>query len=413
MANIWKIFGGMLLIAVGAAVSYRSYYNHYNDIFTILGIAVFILGLYLLIVSLLEKPSVSNLDESRKKQKDIPKIKTNNKKNSSVLNLGSNLGDVFENSLGNDRLKNIDSKKIATKVKNVSKPKNPKAVLNTEQSQATFTNKRLNFTPNYQKPMKVSRRPKKRIINENNNEKIIPTDSKISKSEEISRALASDDFIRPIHAENNLLPENKVNNINTDNNNYNYDNNYNNNNNNNNNFGDDIESNNMGDNTINIDPNFPESLPVPKLLRSYVVCSKGSMTSQEAFHELAKHAKEEILLQISSIKEMEDEFLSMLPALNVKIIIQEFDIKDMSYVLLISSLLEQGIKIKTISLISTINLISDDSHALIISENDNKEDYDIGAVYTDSKAITNIKSTFEKSWELANDLDINALNNCS
>ena len=41
---------------------------------------------------------------------------------------------------------------------------------------------------------------------------------------------------------------------------------------------------------IQIDPNNPESLPIPKLLNSYVICDRGILTSQEAFEEVAKHS---------------------------------------------------------------------------------------------------------------------------
>jgi len=144
-----------------------------------------------------------------------------------------------------------------------------------------------------------------------------------------------------------------------------------------------------------------------KFLRSYVVCSKGTMTSKEAFDELAKSAKSEIYLEMASIKDMTDEFLSKISSLDVRIVIQEFDIKDMAYTLLITSLLEQGVKIRTLPIINTINLVADDSHALIISENDFSDDLDIGAVYNDSKSISNVKSMFENSWNIANELDIN------
>lgn len=60
-----------------------------------------------------------------------------------------------------------------------------------------------------------------------------------------------------------------------------------------------------------------------KFLRSYVICSKGTMTSKEVFDELTKNAKEEISLEMTSIK-------------------------DMSYVLLITSLLGTGNKNKNI-----------------------------------------------------------------
>ncbi len=117
--------------------------------------------------------------------------------------------------------------------------------------------------------------------------------------------------------------------------------------------------------------------------------------------------KKEMSLKIDSINDIDDDkFLSKLSSLDVRIIIKEFDIKNMSHVLLITSLLEQGVEIKTLPSIDTINLIADESNALIIYNNDFKNDLDVGAVYNDSKSISNIKSMFDKSWKIANDLKI-------
>jgi hypothetical protein len=91
-------------------------------------------------------------------------------------------------------------------------------------------------------------------------------------------------------------------------------------------------------------------------------------------------------------------------------IIQEFDFKDISYVLLISSLLEQGIRIKTMNSVNNINLIADDSDALIITEKYFNEDFDFGAIFTDLKSINSIKTFFESTWDMANDIDIVAEN---
>lgn len=156
--------------------------------------------------------------------------------------------------------------------------------------------------------------------------------------------------------------------------------------------------------TIQVDPNNPDSVPIPKLLKSYVVCSKGILTSQEAFEEVAKHAKNNIFLEAPSIKDMGDVFLSQISKLNSRVIIQEFDIEDMSYVLLLSSLIKQGIKIKTLPSVNSFNLIGD-HHALIISNSVDDEELEYGAVYTDESSISEIKELFEVSWELANDID--------
>ena len=161
--------------------------------------------------------------------------------------------------------------------------------------------------------------------------------------------------------------------------------------------------------TIKIDPNNPESIPIPKLLNSYVICEKGILTSQEAFEEVASHSKEEILLEAPTIKDMGDRFLSNLSKIKSRVIIEEFDLEDLSYVLLLSSLIKKGVEIKTLPSVDSFNLIGDTSHALIISNSIDEDDFEYGAVYDDEESVENIKKLFESSWELANDLNINAI----
>ena len=163
------------------------------------------------------------------------------------------------------------------------------------------------------------------------------------------------------------------------------------------------------DETITIDPNNPESIPIPKLLNSYVICEKGILTSQEAFEEVASHSKEEILLEAPTIKDMGDRFLSSLSKIKSRVIIEEFDLEDISYVLLLSSLIKKGVEIKTLASVESFNLIGDTSHALLISNSIDEDDFEYGAVYDDEESVKNIKVLFESSWKLANDLDISAL----
>lgn len=372
MANIVKMFGGILLIAIGATIIYGSNIYHLIDIFIIFGVILFIFGLYLIIASLLEKSNVTKLKKVPKKE--IPRIISSNVSNKDNGPIKLNASKKSNLNKSNPPIP-ITSKKIVNTVKKVSEPLNPNKILNQPKTK-NISNKRLNFTPNYEKPMKITRKPHKKNssieadVNLNNSEV-----SYSEKSEEIKKALASDDFVRTIHSESK--EEVFINK--------------------------DVSSKN---NQNRIDTKDSNSLPIPKLLKSYVICSKGTITSQQAFEELVKHAEKEIFLEIPSLKDMTEEFLSSLSKLEVKMIIEDFDLKDMSYVLLIRALIEQGIEIKTIPSVNTINLISDNSHALIISENDIQEEYDIGAVYTDSKAISNIKSQYETSWEIANDLAI-------
>lgn len=158
---------------------------------------------------------------------------------------------------------------------------------------------------------------------------------------------------------------------------------------------------------IQIDPNDPESLPIPKLLNSYVICNRGILTSQEAFEEVAKHSKEELLLQVQSINDLTDSFLSSLTNVKSRVIIQDEGLDDSNYKDLISSLMDKGVEIRTLSSIDSFNLISDDSYALLISNAVDEDSVEYGAVYNDEDSINNIKSLFESSWQLAKGIELN------
>ena len=158
---------------------------------------------------------------------------------------------------------------------------------------------------------------------------------------------------------------------------------------------------------IQIDPNDPESLPIPKLLNSYVICDRGILTSQEAFEEVAKHSKEELLLEVQSINDLTDSFLSSLTNVKSRVIIQDEGLDDSNYRDLISSLMEKGVEIRTLSSIDSFNLISDDSYALLISNAVDQDSVEYGAVYNDKDSIENIKGLFESSWKIAKVIELN------
>ena len=137
------------------------------------------------------------------------------------------------------------------------------------------------------------------------------------------------------------------------------------------------------------------------------IVKKYNVTSKEAFDELAVNVNKEIMLEIPSLNDLSDRFLSHVPTIYSRVIIDEFDLSDMSYMFLISSLLKQGVHIRTVPKVHTVNLITDDSHAMIISEGQNDLEY--GAIYDDRSSISDIRSNFEKTWSIASNLDENIL----
>ena len=138
-----------------------------------------------------------------------------------------------------------------------------------------------------------------------------------------------------------------------------------------------------------------------------IICNDEVITSQEAFDQLAVNVNKEMMLEIPSLSVLSDRFLSHVPTSYSRVIIDEFDTSDMSYMFLISSLLKQGVHIKTVPKVHTVNLITDDSHAMIISEGQNDVEY--GAIYDDRNSISNIRASFEKTWNIASNLDENII----
>lgn len=361
-----KLFGGILLLALGMVIIYQSFILHLKEFFTLIGIILGVIGLFLIISSI-----VSNINRNSKNKNSKNLSKQYNKKNIEKNN------------------------KAVNNVKTVRNSANSKPVLKTPKDNPNTPQKKLKFTPNYERPTKVNRKPKKK--SEISDEGLIDVSNvpdiskipKVNKSKEIFKALDNNE-------DSQLNPDfQNIQNINTE------------------------ETGTSAIDEINefknlYDGNIQEksfkiknnSSINPDISESYVFSSKGIMTSQETFEELIKNAKKELLLEIPSIKSISNKAISKLSKLNTRIIIQEFDIKDMSYILLVISLVENGVNIKTMNSINTINLIADDKQALIISNNDVTDESEIGAIFTDNNEIQEIKNVFEKTWKLANKLDL-------
>ncbi|KZX10554.1 phosphatidylserine/phosphatidylglycerophosphate/cardiolipin synthase family protein [Methanobrevibacter filiformis] len=136
---------------------------------------------------------------------------------------------------------------------------------------------------------------------------------------------------------------------------------------------------------------------------SFVLYGDELIDSDNAFERLIKTAKHEILIESTSIKGISNKFLDILSTTNTKIIIQGFDPNDVSYALLINSLLNRGVSVKTLPFINTTNIIAD-NNALIISEADRNSDFEVGALYNDIDVVNDIKNSFKDLWAISNDL---------
>ena len=375
MGNTIKLVSGFILFVIGILIAYETSVYNLIDILLLVGLIISIVGVILIVSYFVD----SNADRTTNMIKEFLESKELNspsfgglerKSSNDVrpLKVRKDYDDYNEyNDLDYDELIIEEyPDDLDTGYYGDSFEDNPKAVLNVvdREEKEVDLDRQLVFTPNYGRPLKVTRVPRKRKT-EYLAEEIPPFVIENDKSDEIQKALLEDTTpAEPIIvAQAPEVPERE----------------------------------------IKIDINNPESLPVPKSLNSYVICNDGLITSQEAFDRLANHVNKEIMLEIPSLNDLSDRFLSHVPSIYSRVIIDEFDISDMSYMFLISSLLKQGVHIKTVPKVHTVNLITDDSHAMIISEGQNEFEY--GAVYEDRNSISNIRADFEKTWSLASNLD--------
>ena len=379
VGNTIKLVSGFILFVIGVLIAYETSVYNLIDVLLIVGLIISIVGIILIISYFVDSNAdrtsnmIKDFLESREGNSQSLRVferKSNNK--SSPLKLNKNYKD-YDDEVSGVGLEVDDYPDLRRDDYYYDEfEDNSKAVLNVvspQEQEVNFDNE-LQFTPVYDKPLKVTRAPKKRDGNYFVDE--VPefvVDSAENKSDVIQRALAEEEpVIEPAVDIQTQVPQ---------------------------------------DREIKIDLNHPESLPVPKSLKSYVISEGRVMSSQEAFDDLAINVNKEIMLEIPSLTDLSDRFLSHVPTIYSRVIIDEFDISDMSYMFLISSLLKQGVHIKTVPKVHTINLITDDSHAMIISEGSNDMEY--GAIYNDRNSISNIRADFEKTWSIASNLDENIL----
>ena len=378
MGSTIKLVSGFILFVIGVLIAYETSVYNLIDILLVVGLIISIVGIIMIVSYFVD----SNADRTTNMIKEFLESKDINTSSLGNFERKSNKDMPLKVRRDYNEYDDSDYEELVIEDYPDSTPSeyydgsfgdNPKAVLNVVQREEPEIDldKQLVFTPNYGRPLKVTRTPKKRQA-EYVVEEIPPFVVENDKSDEIKRALEEPAPVSEVVKTPTLVaPE--------------------------------VEE----PREIKIDVNDPESLPVPKSLRSYIVCNGGLVTSQEAFDQLATHVNKEIMLEIPSLNDLSDRFLSHVPTIYSRVIIDEFDVSDMSYMFLISSLLKQGVHIKTVPKVHTVNLITDDSHAMIISDAENDIEY--GAVYNDRNSISNIRADFEKTWNIASNLDENIL----
>lgn len=386
LGNSLKFVSGIILFVVGVVITYEVMVYNLVDVLLMVGFLIAIVGIVLVISYFVdanaEKTSglikeFLNSADFNTSSINLPKRKSSSRKNfdnngplimrdeNDDYDYGADIDDSGLWEYYESEEPSSQSPREFFAVPDIDESKAVLRVVNREEKDLDLENE-LDFTPYYEKPIKVTRKPKKRSANQIYDE-ITPVED---KSEEIRKALSEE--IEPEISRVSETPQAR-----------------------------DIE----------IDINHPEKLPVPSSLKGSVLKDDSLISSQEAFEELAVGVNKEIMLEIPSLNTLSDRFLSHVPTIYSRVIIDEFDLSDISYTVLIASLLKQGVHIKTVPKVHVVNLITDDSYAMIISDGYPAGDSEYGAIYDDRISISNIRSDFEKTWNIASNLDENVILN--
>ena len=386
LGNTLKFVSGIILFVIGVVISYAVLAYNLMDVLMMVGFLISIVGVILIISYFVDSSAekTTNLIKEFLNSSDNRSSSVNFSKRKSHSDFNNN-GPLIMRPENDDYDygKNIDesglweyyeSEDNANKtskeffaVPDVDESKAVLRVVDREEKDLDL-DKELNFTPSYEKPIKVTRKPKKRLTPIY--EEVPSVEESVDKTEEIKKALSQEE----------LEPEVPLTNVS-----------------------------NARD--IEIDINNPERLPVPDSLRGNVLLGNDLLSSNDAFEHLAVGVNKEIMLEIPSLNNLSDRFLSHVPTIYSRVIIDEFDLSDISYTVLIASLLKQGVHIKTVPKVHTVNLITDDSHAMIISDGYTTGSSEYGAVYDDRASISNIRADFERTWNIASSLDENVILN--
>lgn len=383
LGNTLKFVSGIILFVIGVVISYEVIAYNLIDVLLMVGFLISIVGIILIISYFVDSNAekTSNLVKDFLNSADIDTSSINLPKRNNKSNFDNNgplimRADNDDYDYGKDiedsglweyyesEQEDSISPKEFFETPDIDESKAVLRVVNQEEKEVDF-DKELDFTPVYEKPIKVTRKPKKRSTNPIYAD--VPViDETTDKTEEIKRALSQPE----VNVESTTQPR-------------------------------DIE----------IDINNPERLPVPESLKGNVLIGNELIASNDAFEQLAVGVNKEIMLEVPSLNNLSDRFLSHVPTIYSRVIIDEFDLSDISYTVLIASLLKQGVHIKTVPKVHAINLITDDTYAMIISDGYTVGSSEYGAIYDDRTSISNIRADFEKTWDIASNLDENVILN--
>jgi hypothetical protein len=249
MGNTIKLVSGFILFVIGILIAYETMAYNLLNLLLFVGFIIAIVGIILIVSYFIEY----NADRTTNMIKDFLSSdegsshsfsRFDNKSDNNIRSLRAqrdfnDYGDEDYHDLVLDDFEELDTSRFFRD----EYEDNPKAVLNVvpqEERNVDF-DRELTFAPRYEKPLKVTRAPKKRS-DDYFAEEIPPFVVENDKSNDIIRVLAEEPEVveePPVEIKAPVAPEVTE------------------------------------PREIKIDINNPESLPIPKLLKSYVISEKA------------------------------------------------------------------------------------------------------------------------------------------
>jgi len=127
---------------------------------------------------------------------------------------------------------------------------------------------------------------------------------------------------------------------------------------------------------------------------------------QEAVMETISKTNNRLLMMYPWIRNIEVGSLKKFMETESCLIIQEASLDDDASVELLRLLMDKNVKIRTMPHVHTIAIVSDDTKGLIISTDPIYESYEVGVIYKDQKSIEEIEKLFKDAWSISQDIDL-------
>jgi hypothetical protein len=437
-----SIIKGTIFLLLGILIIYAMITLHIKDIFIYLGFIVIGFGIYSIVISFLKNRTIKEHNSN----KSLKRLLENNFQGKSNILNKVPIHDEKSSKMKRSRVHKFSKPQVINKSIGKFKYSNSKPDLLNNSKPRKFkphkqASKPFIFTPNYERPSNITRKPVKKHLKSSKRyklSKIKPTisinqlsktlglEKESSELNKLKRTLKDDNPNSNSSTINNHYPDSPTKIMSTLNRPTAKKNIIKCSKSKNSGLNESIDLNNRAINLNNEKfPKYNDSINeeilknmikydlknknnnqnfIDKLDEIHIFCEDKSLKFSETLERLSKKAKKEIFIEIPSLKSLSNEVLLILNYLGARIIIEKFDVKDISYSFIISSLLEnKNISIKIIDSVDSIIVVVDNDYALVLSELVSSG-IGVGAVFTEEKEVNSIKDTFELLWEISKEL---------